>query len=152
MPTERLPHPATLLPAAVQALDAVADAIRATGLDSRLLALTRLRAGQINGAGPGVLAAAGQLRRHGAAPEQLDSVAAWRDAPYFTAPERAALALAEAVTRLADHPDAVPDELWDRAAKHFDQRELAALLLNVAVANALDRLDVPTRRQAGQST
>jgi alkylhydroperoxidase family enzyme len=152
MPTERLPNPATLLPAAVEALGAVADAVRATGLDPRLVALTRLRAGQINGGTPGVLAAADQLRRHGFSHEQVDSVAAWRDAPCFTAPERAALGLAEAVTRLADHPDPVPDDLWDRAAKHFDQRELAALLLAVALGNALDRLDVPTRRQAAQSS
>jgi alkylhydroperoxidase family enzyme len=59
------------------------------------------------------------------------------------------LALTEAVTRLADNPDPVPDEVWDVAAKHFDQKELAGLLLNIAITNAFNRLNVPTRQQAG---
>ncbi|MBB5870314.1 alkylhydroperoxidase family enzyme [Allocatelliglobosispora scoriae] len=149
MATERMPNPATLFPEARAALIAVGDAVMGEGIDARLLALTRLRAGQINGSSTGVADGADLARRHGAAVEQVDTVAVWRQTRWFSEAERAALALTESVTRLADSPDAVPDEVWDIAAKHFDQRELAALLLSIAVANATDRLAVPTRQQAG---
>ncbi|MFF4605331.1 carboxymuconolactone decarboxylase family protein [Streptomyces sp. NPDC001339] len=76
-------------------------------------------------------------------------VAAWREAPYFTEQERAALALTEAATRIADNPDGVPDEIWDQAAKHFDESSLAALVMAIASANAWNRINVTTRRIAG---
>ena len=71
-------------------------------------------------------------------------MAAWREAPYFTDAERAALALTEAVTRLADRPDPVPDEIWDEAARHYDEEGLAALLLSIATTNVFNRLNAPT--------
>jgi AhpD family alkylhydroperoxidase len=149
MPTERMPYPATLIPDAVQALAAVTEAVSGAGLDPELLALTHLRASQINGSSQCVADGAQRLRRHGATDERVDAVVAWRETPWFSDEERAALALTEAVTRLADHPDPVPDDVWDAAARHFDQKELAALVLAIAVANAFNRLDVPTRQQAG---
>ena len=76
-------------------------------------------------------------------------MAAWRDAPYFTDAERAALALAEAVTRLSDRADAVPDEIWDEAARHYDEPALAALILSIATTNVFNRVNVTTRRVAG---
>jgi AhpD family alkylhydroperoxidase len=150
MSTERMPNPAVLLPEAMEALTAVNRAVTGAGVDAKLLALSHLRASQINGCGPCVAGGAHQARRHGASAEQVDAVAAWRETPWFSDEERAALALTEAVTRLADRPDAVPDQLWDLAAKHFDQRELAALLLNIAMTNAFNRLNAPTRQQAGR--
>lgn len=149
MPTERMPNPATLIPDAMQALMALNQAIAGAGLDGRLLALTHLRASQINGCAPCVAGGVQQLRHHGAADEQVHAVVAWRETPWFSDEERAALALTEAVTRLADHPDAVPDGIWDVAATYFDQKELAALLLNIAVTNLFNRLNAPTRHQAG---
>jgi AhpD family alkylhydroperoxidase len=149
MSTERMPNPVVLVPGAVPALEAVDAALAGTGVDARLLALVGLRASQINGCGPCVARGVHRARQHGATPDQVDAVAAWRETPWFTDEERAALALAEAVTRLADRPDPVPDELWDLAAKHFDQKELAALLLGIAITNAVNRLDAPTRQQAG---
>jgi len=77
-------------------------------------------------------------------------VAAWRDAPYFTDAERAALALTEAVTRLSDRPDPAPDEIWDEAAKYYDEKGLAALLVGIATINVWNRLNVATRQVAGQ--
>jgi AhpD family alkylhydroperoxidase len=148
MSTERMPNPAVLLPEAMAALQAVNRAVAGAGLDSKLLALSHLRASQINGCGPGVTGGAQQARQHGATAEQVYAVAAWRDTPWFSDEERAALALTEAVTRLADRPDPVPDRLWDLAAKHFDHKELAALLLTIAITNAVNRLDAPTRQQA----
>ncbi|MEU8239478.1 carboxymuconolactone decarboxylase family protein [Actinoplanes missouriensis] len=147
MSIERMPHPAALLPAAVDGLTAVRRAVADAGLPGDLLALTRLRVSQINGCGPGVAGGVRQAAALGVSPERLAAVAAWRETPWFTGAERAALALTEAVTRLADQPDPVPDDVWDLAAKHFDQRELAALLLAAAIANLDDRLDRPTRRQ-----
>ncbi|RLP94574.1 MULTISPECIES: carboxymuconolactone decarboxylase family protein [unclassified Micromonospora] len=149
MSTERMPNPAVLLPDAMEALMAVNRAVAGGGLDGRLLALSHLRASQINGCGPCVAGGAHQARQHGATADQVHAVAAWRETPWFSDEERAALALTEAVTRLADRPDPVPDELWDLAAKHFDQKELAALLLNIAITNAFNRLNAPTRQQAG---
>ena len=149
MPTERMPNPAMLIPEAMEALMAVNRAVSGAGVDGKLLALCHLRASQINGCGPCVAGGAAQARRHGATADQTDAVAAWRETPWFSDEERAALALTEAVTRLADRPDPVPDQVWDLAAKHFDQKELAALLLNIAITNTFNRLNAPTRQQAG---
>ncbi|UWZ60204.1 carboxymuconolactone decarboxylase family protein [Dactylosporangium aurantiacum] len=149
MSTERMPDPATLVPGAADALAALERAVAAAGVDGRLLALSQLRASQLNGCGPGVAGGADRARLHGATPRQVDAVAAWRQTPWFSDEERAVLALTEAVTRLADRPDPVPDQVWDLAAKHFDRSELAVLLLGIAVTNTLNRLDVPTRQQAG---
>ncbi|WP_182909517.1 carboxymuconolactone decarboxylase family protein [Microbispora sp. H13382] len=150
MSTERMPNPAALIPEAMQALMAVSSAVAGAGVDGRLLALSHLRASQINGCAPCVAGGVHQAQRHGVTADQVHAVAAWRETPWFSDEERAVLALTEAVTRLADRPDPVPDQVWDVAAKHFDQKELAALLLNIAIANAFNRLNVPTRQQAGK--
>jgi alkylhydroperoxidase family enzyme len=84
--------------------------------------------------------------------ERLFAVAAWRDAPYFSDAERAALALAEAVTRLSDRPDPVPDEIWNEAARHYDERGLASLILWISMTNVWNRINVTNRWRAnGQS-
>ncbi|OPG03844.1 carboxymuconolactone decarboxylase family protein [Microbispora sp. GKU 823] len=150
MSTERMPNPAVLIPEAMEALMAVNKAVAGAGLDGKLLALSHLRASQINGCAPCVAGGVHQAQRHGVTADQVHAVAAWRETPWFSEEERAALALTEAVTRLADRADPVPDQVWDLAAKHFDQKELAALLLNIAITNAFNRLNVPTRQQAGQ--
>ncbi|MEV4299180.1 carboxymuconolactone decarboxylase family protein [Microbispora rosea] len=150
MSTKRMPNPAALIPEATEALMAVNRAVADAGVDGRLLALSHLRASQINGCAPCVAGGVHQAQRHGVTADQVHAVAAWRETPWFSDEERAALALTEAVTRLADRPDPVPDQVWDMAAKHFDQKELAALLLNIAITNAFNRLNVPTRQQAGQ--
>jgi len=76
-------------------------------------------------------------------------VAARREAPCFTDAERAALALAEAMTRLSDRADPVPDEVWDEAARHFDEQGLAALMLMIATTNVYNRLNVAIRQPVG---
>lgn len=149
MSTERMSNPAVLIPEAMDALMAVNAAVAGAGVDGKLLALSHLRASQINSCGPCVAGGVHQARQHGATADQVHAVAAWRETPWFSDEERAALALTEAVTRLADRPDPVPDEVWDVAAKHFDQKELAALLLGIAITNAFNRLNAPTRQQAG---
>lgn len=83
--------------------------------------------------------------------ERLFALAAWRETPYFTDAERAALALAESATRLADRADPVPDEVWDEAARHFEEKELAALVLWLATTNFFNRLNATTRQPAPQN-
>ncbi|MGH3166452.1 MAG: carboxymuconolactone decarboxylase family protein [Trebonia sp.] len=80
----------------------------------------------------------------------MATVAAWREAPYFTDAERAALALTEAGTRLADREDPVPDAIWDEAAKHYDEAGLASLVMAITVTNVFNRLNRITRQPAGQ--
>jgi AhpD family alkylhydroperoxidase len=116
---------------------------------AQTLALIHLRASQINGCSFCVESASLSARKAGETGERLFAVAAWRDSPHFTGAERAALALAEAVTRLSDRADPVPDEIWDEAARHYDDKGLAALLLMIAVTNVFNRLNVATRQVAG---
>jgi AhpD family alkylhydroperoxidase len=148
--TARMDNPALLLPGALEALHAVSKAVSATGLDPRLLELVNLRASQINGCGVCVAMHPKIAKRHGETDERLATVVAWRESPYFTAAERAALALTEAATRIADRGEAVSDEVWEEAARHFDEQQLAGLVLGIAQINVWNRLNVATRQIAGQ--
>ena len=89
-------------------------------------------------------------KKTGETEERLFAVAAWREMPYFSDAERAALALTEAVTRLSDRTDAVPDAIWDEAARHYDEEALAGLVLAIANINVWNRFNVATRQVAGQ--
>jgi AhpD family alkylhydroperoxidase len=131
------------------ALLALEKFVNASTLDAKLLDLVRLRVSQLNGCAFCVDMHSYDLKKAGERDERIWSVATWRDAPYFAAAERAALALAESATRLADHPDAVPDDVWDAAAKEFAEPELAALVMAIAAINAWNRIGVATRLVAG---
>jgi AhpD family alkylhydroperoxidase len=145
----RMKNPAAVLPGAWQAIQAVRAATGKAGVPAATLDLVHLRASQINGCSSCVNAGWQTARKAGAADERLFTVAAWRDAPYFTDAERAALALTEAVTRLSDRADPVPDQIWDEATRHYDEKELAALILMIATTNLFNRLNVATRQVAG---
>ncbi|MDW5325217.1 carboxymuconolactone decarboxylase family protein [Plantactinospora sp. KLBMP9567] len=147
----RINNPAALLPEAVKAVNLLYKESHSVGLPASTLELVHLRASQINGCGPCVDGGARAAKKNGETDERLFAVAAWRETPYFTDAERAALALAEAATRMADRADAVPDEIWDEAAKHFDERELAALVLWIATTNFFNRINVTTRQPAPQN-
>jgi len=84
-----------------------------------------------------------------AAARKASTTARWREAPYFSEAERAALAFAEAVTRLSDRADPVPDAIWDEAARHYAEPALAALILSIATTNVFNRLNVTTKQVAG---
>jgi len=142
-------NPAMVLPDVMQPIQALFQAIGRGGVPQSTMELVHLRASQINGCSACVDAGARSARKAGETDERLFAVAAWREAPYFTDAERAALALAEAATRLADRPDPVPDEIWDAAAAHYDQQALAALILMIAVTNMFNRLNATTRQVAG---
>lgn len=146
---ERTKNPAMIIPEAMQAIQALAQATHQGVVPEATLALVHLRASQINGCSPCVQAGTAQARQADETEDRLATVVAWRETPYFTDAERAALALTEAVTRLADRPDPVPDEIWDEAARHDDEKGLATLLLSIASTNVFNRLNIPTRQIAG---
>jgi AhpD family alkylhydroperoxidase len=146
----RMSNPAMILPDAMKALGALSASLEKTGLPALTVELIHLRASQINGCGVCVDMHARTMKKTGETDERMFAVAAWRDAPYFTDAERAALALTESVTRLSDRPDPVPDEVWNEAARHYDERALAALVLSIAAINVWNRLNVTTRQVAGE--
>jgi len=146
----RMNNPAMVIPDAMKALHELSLVTGKSGLPKSTIGLMELRASQINGCGLCVDMHARFLREAGESDERLFAVAAWRDTPYFSDAERAALALTEAVTRLSDRPDPVPDEIWNEAAKHYDERALAGLLLAIATINVWNRLNVSTRQIAGE--
>ena len=145
----RMKNPAVVIPEAMKAIQALHAAAANGGAPAKTLELAHLRASQINGCSACVNAGARHAKRSGEADERLFAVSAWRETPYFTEPERAALALTEALTRLSDRADPVPDAIWDDAARHFDERALASLILSIATANVFNRLNVSTRQPAG---
>ena len=145
----RMNHPALVLPEAMKALHALDGATKAAGVSALTFELMHLRASQINGCGVCVDMHPKLARKLGETDERLFAVGAWRDTPYFTDAERAALALTEAVTRLSDRADPVPDEVWDEAARHYDEPQLAALVLSIASINVWNRLNAATRQMAG---
>lgn len=146
---QRMKNPAMVIPEAMEAIQGLMKATYRGGTARETLALSHLRASQINGCSSCVESGTTAARGAGETEGRLAAVAAWRDAPYFTDAERSALALTEAVTRMADRPDPVPDEIWEEAARHHTEEELAGLLLSIATTNVFNRLNVPTRQVAG---
>ncbi|MER7954153.1 MULTISPECIES: carboxymuconolactone decarboxylase family protein [unclassified Streptomyces] len=147
--TPRMTNPAYVLPDAGAAIQSLVKATRQGGVPESTLELVHLRASQINGCGFCVDYGVKSARKAGMSDEKLFAVAAWREAPYFTDEERAALALAEHATRLADTSDAVPDAVWDAAADHFDEKQLSAIVMMVALTNLFNRINVTIRQPAG---
>ncbi|HEY7691654.1 MAG TPA: carboxymuconolactone decarboxylase family protein [Gaiellaceae bacterium] len=145
----RIDNPALIVPGALQALQGIGTAVKQADIPETTLYLVELRASQINSCGVCVDIHTRELKHAGEPDERINTVAAWRDASYFTESERAALALTEAATRLADRPDPVPDDVWDDAARHYDDAQLAALVLAIASINAWNRLNVATRQISG---
>jgi AhpD family alkylhydroperoxidase len=147
----RLKNPAAILPDVMPAIGGLIKAVHSAGVPKQTLELVHLRASQINGCSPCVDAGARTARKAGMSDERLFAIAAWRETPYYSDAERAALALAESMTRIADRGDAVPDEIWDAAAKHFDEKQLGALVLWIATTNFFNRVNAATRQQAPQN-
>jgi AhpD family alkylhydroperoxidase len=145
----RMRNVASVLPEAMQALMALGKSAENCGVPTATINLAHLRASQINGCGVCVDMHPKIMKKMGETDERIAGVAAWRDMPYFTEAERAALALTEAVTRLADREDPVPDKVWDEAARHYDEKALAALLVSIGLINVWNRLNAATRQVAG---
>ena len=145
----RLRNAAMLLPEAGQAIQDLIAAVHRGGVPRRTLDLVHLRVSQINGCSVCVDSGARMARKGGETDERLLAVTAWRHAPYFSDAERAAIALGESVTRIADSADPVPDAIWIEAARHYEEKPLAALLLWIALTNLFNRVNVSTAQIAG---
>jgi alkylhydroperoxidase family enzyme len=145
----RIQNPAMLLSEAIPHLQALAKSTENSGVPAQTLALAHLRASQINGCGVCVDMSF-RFKKPDETVERLFAVSAWRDTPHFTDAERAALVLTEAVTRLSDRPDPVPDDVWNEAKRHFNESQLAALILHIAITNVWNRFNVATRQIAGE--
>ena len=140
----RIKNPALSVPGAFDALRKLGESATDAGIAETTLYMLQLRASQINGCAACVDIHSRELEYAGESSERIHTVATWRETPYFSDAERAALALTEAATRLADRPDPVPDEVWDEAAKHYDEQALAALILMIGVTNLFNRLNATT--------
>jgi AhpD family alkylhydroperoxidase len=147
--TPRMTNPALMLPEALEAAQAMSASTAKRDLPPRVTELVMLRASQINGCSVCVDMHSMGARRAGEPDERLHAVAAWRDTPYFSDAERAALALAESVTRLSDRPDPVRVDVWDEATRYFDEVALASLLVAIGLINFFNRINVATRQVAG---
>ena len=146
--TARMTNPVFAVDGAMDALNALAKSVsRARVPISR--ELVHLRASQINGCSVCVDMHAKAARRAGESEERVFAVAAWRETPYFSDAERSALALTEALTRVADRAEPVPDAIWDAAAEHFDEAQLGALVIDIGQINLWNRLNVATHQVAG---
>jgi AhpD family alkylhydroperoxidase len=146
----RIDSPAQTVPGAMQALLKLGSAIQRAGVPATTRYLLELRASQINGCSICVDMHSRELKAAGEPDVRINAVAAWRETPYFTDAERAALALTEAATRLADRPNPVPDEVWDEAARHYDEAQLAALVISIATINTWNRINAATRQITGE--
>jgi AhpD family alkylhydroperoxidase len=146
----RMKNPAMVIAGARPAIEALSASVYEGGVPRETLQLVHLRASQINGCSFCVAGGYDHARQEDETDQRrLFAVAAWRDAPYFTDAERAALALTEAATRLSDRADPVPDEIWEEAARHYDERGLATIILMIATTNLFNRLNVTTRQPPG---
>jgi AhpD family alkylhydroperoxidase len=150
----RTNSPAMTVPGLMDALQelgkAASQAASRAGVPEATMNLVALRASQINGCAVCLDMHSRAARKLGDSDERMATLAAWRDSPYFTDAERAALALAEAGTRIADKPGAVPGDVWDAAAAHFSQAGLAALVAGIASINSWNRLNVITGQVTGE--
>ncbi len=146
----RMSNPVFIFPDALQALQALAKSVDKSGLSAGTRELVNLRASQINGCSVCVDMHARDLKKAGESDERIFAVAAWRHTPYFTEAERAALALTEALTRLSDREDPVPDEIWEEAARHYDEKALAALVVSIAQINVWNRINVAVGQIVGE--
>jgi AhpD family alkylhydroperoxidase len=145
-------HPTMVLPDAMTALLALSKAAQSGTVPPTTHQLIHLRVSQINGCSVCVDMHARELKNSGENDERIWGVGAWRESPYFSDAERAALDLAEHVTRLADQPNAVPDTVWDNAADHYDEKELSSLLVSIAAINVWNRLNAATRQPVGTAS
>jgi AhpD family alkylhydroperoxidase len=145
----RIKNPAMSLPGAYEALQALHKVTQKGDVPRATFELMNLRASQINGCSVCVDLHSRALGKLGEKAERIFSVSAWREAPYYSDAERAALALTEAASRLSDRADPVPDEVWKEAARHYNETQLGALVMSIGLINLFNRLNAATRQPGG---
>ena len=145
----RIKNPAMSLPGAFEALQALHKATEKAGVPRATLEFMNLRASQINGCSVCVDMHSRALKKLGEKDVRIFALSAWREAPYYSDAERAALALTEAGSRLSDRADPVPDEVWKEAARHYSETQLSALVMSIGMINLWNRLNAVTRQVGG---
>jgi AhpD family alkylhydroperoxidase len=146
----RMTTPAPIMSELQTGIQHIFKAIYKGNAPQQLLELVHLRASQINGCSACVYSGNVSARKNGETDERLFQLAAWREAPFYTDAERAALNLTEVATRLADRSaPAVSDELWDEVADHFDEQQLASIILMIAITNLFNRINAVIQEPAG---
>lgn len=148
MTQARMANPISIFPDAARAMTELKAAVAASAVPLSTRNLVRLRACQVNGSSADIHTASRQARDDGESDVRLLGLAAWRESPYYTDAERAALALTEVVTRLAG-AEPVSDDIWAEASRHYDEHGMAALLLTIAITNGDNRFAMSTRQVAG---
>jgi AhpD family alkylhydroperoxidase len=148
----RTKNPVFTLPGAMDALVALSKSVEQGDVPKQTLELVHLRASQINGCAVCVDMHSRALMKLGEKSERIFALAAWREAPYYSDAERAALALTEATTRIQDCTDAVPDQVWQDAARHYTEIELASLVMSIGLINLWNRLNAATKQVSGPWT
>jgi AhpD family alkylhydroperoxidase len=143
----RLSPQAGRSPDAVAGVQQILKSIYAGGVPRHTLDLVHMRASQINGCNACIAYGIKSAESSGLSTEQLLTLPAWRESAAFDDAERAALALTEAMTRLADHPNVVSDEIWAEAAEHYDEPGLSALVSMAALTNFFNRVNTTLRVQ-----
>jgi len=139
----------TISPDVITAVRHLYEAMYASGVAASTLELVHLRASQINGCSACLDAGVETAQKAGVSVEKLLATSGWTESPLFTDAEKAALALTEAATRLADNPGAVTDEIWAQAAQHFDDNQLNGIVLMLATTNFFNRINTTLRVPAG---
>jgi len=119
----------------------------AARVEPRLFELIKIRASQLNGCAYCIDMHTKDARHAGETEQRIYALSAWRETPFFTDRERAALEWTEAVTRVGDSH--VPDDLYERVAGHFDEAELVAITFGVIVINSWNRLSISFRPPVG---
>jgi AhpD family alkylhydroperoxidase len=144
----RMENPIMAVPGAMDIATAMQKVLvgRDTSIDLEWISL---RASQINGCTWCLDMHSKALLKAGQPQEKLFHLPGWRDSVHFNDAERAALALTEAVTRLADQNDAVPDAVWEEAADQFSAEELSLIVLQAAAINFFNRVNVTIRQVTG---
>jgi AhpD family alkylhydroperoxidase len=148
----RIKSPAMTVPGALEALMSLTKSLEKCGVPRATLELMNMRASQINGCSVCLDLHSRALKKIGEKDERIIAVAAWREAPYYSDAERAALALTEAATRLNDRADPVPEEIWREASKHYNEAALGALVMSIGLINLWNRLNTATRQVGGEWT
>ena len=145
----RMKNPAMVLRDAMTGIGSLYKAMHQGGVPETTLELVHMRASQINGCSACVNAGMYSARKIGETDERLLLLTAWRETSAFSYAERAALALTEAATRLADRAEAVTDEIWHEATRHYDENGMSAIILMIAVTNMFNRINATIKEQAG---